>query len=74
MPSSQRHELLEGLVEVNLEAVEELFVVWTTLGQQLLRCSLGALLFEATGDRSRLRDLVLNEGLLGLQVASVLTR
>lgn len=52
--------------------MEELFVVWTTLSQQLNGCGLGPLLLKAPGDRARLSDLVVEEGLLGLQEAPVL--
>ena len=46
----------------------------TTLSQQFFGCGPGALLLKSSRSCGHLRDLVVYEGFLGLQEASVLTR
>ena len=65
--------LAKRLTKIDLEAVEELFIVGATFGEQLLGLSLGALTFEGVCNRASLGKLVLDPGLLGLQAPPVLS-
>ena len=67
-------ELLQGLLEVKVEALEKFRVVWTPSRKQLLCCYLVALGLEHVIRRASLWNLVLDPSLLSLQQATVLAR
>ena len=64
--------MLQGLLEVKIEALEEFGVMGTSSCMQLLSSYLVALGLEHVACGASLGDLVLNPSLLGLQQSTVL--
>ena len=65
--------MFEGFIEVDLEAPEEFLVVGSSFSHQLLGHLLGPLLLVSFTCRVSLRHLVLDKGLLGLDLAPMLS-
>ena len=66
-------KLFEGFVKVELKTPEEFLVVGSSFSHKLLGHLFGPLLLERVACRTSLRHLVLDKGLLGLNLAPVLS-